>query len=136
VTFEGALLEAVLEELGEEVLVFAEGDHAVADVAGREHFEVFAETAGGASVVGDGDDGGEIADEAGVGWCGVLTFGLGRGSVGGATGCGGRGDVAFESTEKRREAGASADGDDAEGGLRGLAGRGGMGLRMQGRIQG
>ncbi len=65
VAFEVALVEAVLEELGEEVLVLGEGDHAVADVAGGKHFEVFAETAGGAAVVGDGDDGGEVADDAG-----------------------------------------------------------------------
>ena len=65
VALEVALVEAVLEELGEEVLVLRERDHAVADVAGRQHVEVFAETAGGATVVGDGDDGGEVADEAG-----------------------------------------------------------------------
>jgi len=47
------------------VLVFGERDHAVADVAGREDFELFAEAAGGAAVVGDGDYGGELADEAG-----------------------------------------------------------------------
>ena len=67
VAFELALVEAELEELGEEVLVLGEGDHAVADVAGGEHLEVFAETAGGAAVVGDGDDGGEVADDAGEG---------------------------------------------------------------------
>ena len=76
VAFELALVEAELEELGEEVLVLGEGDHAVADVAGREHLEVFAETAGGAAVVGDGDDGGEVADDAGEG--------RGRGRVAGA----------------------------------------------------
>ena len=65
VAFEVALGEAVLEELREQVLVFGERDHAVADVAGRKHVEVFAQAAGGAAVVGDGDDGGELADEAG-----------------------------------------------------------------------
>jgi len=35
VAFELAVAEAELEELGEEVLVLGEGDHAVADVAGR-----------------------------------------------------------------------------------------------------
>ena len=63
VAFEVALREAVLEETGEEMLVFGERDHAVADVAGGEHVEVFAEAAGGAAVVGDGDDGGEVGDE-------------------------------------------------------------------------
>ena len=65
VAFEVALREAVLEELGEQVLVLGERDHAVADVAGGKHVEVFAQAAGGAAVVGDGDDGGELADEAG-----------------------------------------------------------------------
>jgi len=47
------------------MLVFREGDHAVANVAGGEHFEVFAEPSGGSSVVCDGDYGGEVADDAG-----------------------------------------------------------------------
>src|SRR5208283_1349813 len=68
VALEAAMLEAVLEEAGEQELVLGERDHAVADVAGREHVELFAEAAGGATVVGDGDDGGEVADEAGKGW--------------------------------------------------------------------
>ena len=67
VAFEVALVEAVLEEAGEQVLVLGERDHAVADVAWGKHLEVFAEAAGGAAVVGDGDDGGEVADDAGVG---------------------------------------------------------------------
>ena len=41
---------------------FAEGDHAVAQVAGGKHVEVFAQAAGGATIVGDGDDGGEVGD--------------------------------------------------------------------------
>jgi hypothetical protein len=87
------------------VFVFGERDHAVAHVAGREHLEVFAEAAGGASVVGDGDDGGEVADEAkGAGAAGI---GCGR--------AGGGGDVALEAAEEGREARAAADGDDAEG---------------------
>ena len=60
-----AVVEAVLEELGEQQLVLGESDHAVADVSGRKHVEFFAETAGGATIVGDGDDGGEVADTAG-----------------------------------------------------------------------
>jgi len=65
VALQAALLKAVLEEAGEQELVLGEGDHAVADVAGREHVEFVAETAGGAPVVCDGDDGGEVADEQG-----------------------------------------------------------------------
>ena len=58
--------EAVAEETGDEMLVLGERDHAVAEVTGRQHVEVFAQAAAGASVVGDGDDGGEVADEAAV----------------------------------------------------------------------
>ena len=57
--------EAVLEEAGDEVLVLRERDHAVAQVAGWEHFEVFAEAAAGPAIVRDGDDGGEVADPDG-----------------------------------------------------------------------
>ena len=103
VAAELTLIETELEEAGEEVLVFGEGDHAVADVAGGEHVEVVAEPAGGASVIGDGDDGGEVVDDAG-----------GR-FAGGFGGSGGSRDVALEASEECGEAGASADGYDAEG---------------------
>jgi hypothetical protein len=53
------------------MLVLGEGDHAVADIAGREHVEVLAETAGGAAVVSDGDDRGEVADYVGLRGCGL-----------------------------------------------------------------
>jgi hypothetical protein len=59
--------ESVLKELAEEVFILRERDHAVADVARGEDVEVFAEAAGGATVVGDGDDRGEIADGSGDG---------------------------------------------------------------------
>ena len=49
------------------MLVFREGDETVADVSGRKDFQVFADPARGASVVGDGDDGGEVANEAELG---------------------------------------------------------------------
>ena len=57
--------EAVGEELGEQVFFLAEGDHAVAQVAGGKHVEVLAQAAGGAAVVGNGDDGGKVGDLAG-----------------------------------------------------------------------
>ena len=65
VAVEVALRETVLEELGEEVLILREGDEAVAEVAGGEHVQIFAETTGGTSVIGDSDDCGQIADHAG-----------------------------------------------------------------------
>ena len=109
VALEVALVEAVLEEPGEQVLVFGEGDHAVADVAGGKHLEVFAEAAGGAAVVGDGDDGGEVADEAGSV---VRRRGVAERRRASLAGCG---DVALEAAQQGGEAGAAADGDDAQG---------------------
>ena len=105
VAFEVALGEAVLEEAAEQVLVLGEGDEAVADVAGGKHVEVFAEAAGGATVVGDGDDGGELADEGGE----IL-----EGGVSERGGAGGRGDEGLETAQERGETGAAADGDDAK----------------------
>jgi hypothetical protein len=132
VAFEVAVGEAVLEELGEQVLVFREGDHAVADVAWGKHVELFAKAAGGATVVGDGDDGGEIGDEAGGKRAGLERGGaaLGRAERGGldaaieAGGLAGHGDVALEAAQEGGETGASADGDDAKrlGGWRGHPG--------------
>src|SRR6185437_2184013 len=108
-----ALMEAVLEEAGEQVLILGERDHAVADVAGRKDVEVFAQASGGAAVVRDGDDGCEVADEAGMRCqegidtaAGAAIFGgdaageSAGGLVDGAAGAGGRGDVALESAEK------------------------------------
>jgi len=96
VAFEAAVMEAVLEEACEQELVLGERDHAVADVAGGEHVEFFAEAAGGATVIGDGDDGGKVADEAGKvrGVRVRMGIGVAEGNgVGGATGCCGRCDV-------------------------------------------
>ena len=105
VAFEVAVGEAVLEEAGEEVFVLGEGDEAVADVAGGKHVEVFAEAARGAAVVGDGDDGGELADEGGE----ILERGVGE-----RGGAGGRGDKGLESAQEGGEAGSAADGDDSK----------------------
>ena len=117
VALQAALMEAVLEEAGEQELVLGERDHTVAHVAGREHVEFFAETAGGATVVCDGDDGGEVADEAGkVGGERIrLGIGVAEGDgFGGVAGCGGRGDVSLEAAQQGGEAGAAADGDYSE----------------------
>ncbi len=58
-----AFFEAMAEKLGEQGFIFAEGDDAVADVAGRKHVEFFAQASAGAAVVADGDDGAEIAND-------------------------------------------------------------------------
>jgi hypothetical protein len=109
VALEIAVGEAVLEELGEEVLILGEGDEAVAEVAGGEHVEALAEAAGGAAVVGDGDDGGEFTDEAGD-----RLGGAARAGRRGLRRWVGRGDEVLEAAQQRRKAGTAADGDDAK----------------------
>jgi hypothetical protein len=65
---------------------------------------VLSEAAGGATIVGDGDDGSKIGD----GGCG---------SVGS-----GEGDMLAEAMEKRGKAGATAEGHDAQTSLTGVGG--------------
>ena len=93
-----AAAEAMGEEPGQQIFFLAERDHAVAQVAGRQHVEVLAQAAGGAAVVGDGDHGGEVGDEAG----------LARARLAGGA------DVAAQSAQQRGETGAAADGDHAQ----------------------
>ena len=67
VTFESrAFVEAVTEKPGQQGFVFAEGDDAVADVAGRKHVEFLAQAAAGAAVVADRDHGAQIANDWGI----------------------------------------------------------------------
>jgi hypothetical protein len=94
------------------VLILGDGDHAIADVAWREHVEVFAESAGGAAVVGYGDDGGKVADE--VGTIAVQGGGYRGGSVCRTAGTNRGRNVVLEAPEESGEAGASSDSDDAE----------------------
>ena len=77
VAFEVAsVAKAVAEKAGDQALVFGEGNHAIAQVAGGEHVEVAAEAAAGAAVVGDGDDRGEVGDEGGRRWVGAQARGV------------------------------------------------------------
>ena len=55
--------EAVAEELGEQGLVFAQGDDAVAYVARGKHVEFFAQTATGATIVADRNHGAQISND-------------------------------------------------------------------------
>ena len=55
-----ALLEPVLEQLGDERLGVGEGGDAVAHVARRQDAQLSAQNAGAAAVVGDGDDRREV----------------------------------------------------------------------------
>ena len=90
--------ETILKEAAEESFIFGKGDHAVADVARGEDAVFAAEAAGGATVVGDGDDGDQVGDGA-----------FGGGMVVAAADA-----VFFEAAEEGGEAGTAAESDDAE----------------------
>ena len=90
--------EAMVEEPGQQGFFFAEGHHAVAQVAGGQHVEVLAQAAGGAAVVGDGDHGGQVGD--------------GSRADGGLAGSS---DVAPQTAQQRGKARAASDGDHAQG---------------------
>lgn len=91
-------LEAELEEAGEQVLVVGQRDQTVADVARRQQPQVAAQPPGGAAVVGNRDDAGQIGD-------------LGA-------------DPALQAGEQRGQPGAAAQGDDAQTGGGTARGRG------------
>jgi hypothetical protein len=76
-----AVMKAVLKEPGEQELVLRERDHTVSYVPGREHVEFIPQASGGPTIVGDGDDGGKVADETGKCW--RQLFGVGVESEGG-----------------------------------------------------
>jgi hypothetical protein len=52
--------ETVLKKTGEQRRILAQRHQAIADVARRQHIEVAAQAAGAATIVGDGDDGGDF----------------------------------------------------------------------------
>ena len=90
--------ETMLKQAGEQGLIFGERDDAVANVARRQHVELLAQASAGAAVVADRDDGAEFADFRLAGRC------QGAGSS----------DVALQTLEQGGQAGAAADGDDAQ----------------------
>jgi hypothetical protein len=57
-----SLYEPVLKQTGEQGFIFREGDDAVADISGRKHVELFAETSTGAAVVADCNHGAQFAN--------------------------------------------------------------------------
>ena len=81
--------KAMTEKTRQQSRVFRERDHAVADVARRQHLQLFAQTSGAAAVVGNSDDRGKSLDPHRV-------VGLS--------------DEAFEPGEKCGKAGAAAHG--------------------------
>src|SRR4051812_21047714 len=83
------------EEPREKLLVFGERDHAVSDVARREHVELLAKAPRAAAVVRHRDDGREpLARKADA-----------------------VADVGLEPSQERRQARSAADDDDAQPGL-------------------
>jgi hypothetical protein len=62
VSFELALVEAVLEELRQQVFVLRQRHHAITDVAGRKDIELVPKAPGRAAVVCNGDYCDEFAD--------------------------------------------------------------------------
>src|SRR5579863_5563806 len=88
------------KELREQGLVFAEGDDAIANVARREHVELFAEASAGTAVVADRNHGAKVADDGRI---------RTRGGDFRRSEC-----EALEAFQKSGKAGAAADGDHAE----------------------
>ena len=62
---EFALRKAMLKEAAQEVLVFRQGDHAIAHVPRRKDVQLFAQASGRAAVIGDGDNRRKLMDGAG-----------------------------------------------------------------------
>ena len=89
----------MLKQAGKQSFVFGESDDAVADVAGRQHAEFFAQASAGAAVVADGDYRAQFTD---LGSPGLLFDRAGTG------------DVALKTFEKSGKPGATADGDDVQ----------------------
>jgi hypothetical protein len=52
--------KTVLKEARQERGILTEGEHAIADVAGRKDVELAAQAAGAAAIVGNGDDRGDV----------------------------------------------------------------------------
>jgi hypothetical protein len=82
----GTLFETVPKELGQEGLVFGQGDDTVPNVARGQHVQVFAKAAAGAAIITDGNHGREFADQ--------------RSGCRLADRCRGIGNIAFESLKE------------------------------------
>src|SRR5580704_7856689 len=96
----GSFIEAMLEELGKQRFILAEGDDAVPDIARRKHVEFFAQASAGTAVVAYGNHGAKIPDD-GRGRRRSHQF---RGSE----------REEFEPLKKSGKPGAATDGDNAQ----------------------
>jgi hypothetical protein len=54
--------ESMLEQPGEQSLIFGKRNDAVADIARRQHVQFFPQASAGAPVIADGDHGAEIGN--------------------------------------------------------------------------
>jgi len=93
-------LKAILKKAAEKRFVFRKRDHAIADVAGRQNSILTSKTTGASTVVSNRNNGGKIDD-------GTLGSGMAFMTAE---------DVFLESSQKSREAGATAKRDNAETG--------------------
>jgi hypothetical protein len=91
-------VKAILKEPSEQGFVFGKRHHAIANVAGREDAVLAAQTPGAATVIGDGNNGGEIGDRA-VRMSGLIFA---------------ANDVFFKTTQQGGQTGTAAQGHDAK----------------------
>jgi hypothetical protein len=85
----------MLKQTGEQGFVLGESDDAIADVAGRQHVEFFAQASAGAAVIADGHDRAQFTDFR------LVRFGRSPRAA----------DIALESFEESGQTGAATDGD-------------------------
>ncbi len=95
--------EAMAEEPGDQMFVFRKSHHAIAQIARRQHVKAAAQPSAGAPVIGHGDHGSQIGDEA---WRGIAVAGRRVR----------RCDIAPEPAQQGGKAGASADGHGTNAG--------------------
>src|SRR5713226_2487712 len=91
-------MKTILEKAAEKSFIFRKSHHAIADVTGRKDAVLAAQAAGAATVISNGDDGGEIGD----------------GAIGASVFIGAADDEFLEATKERGKPGATAKSNDAE----------------------
>ena len=94
--------EPILKQPAQQRFVFRERDHAVADIPRGQDAVFAAQPAGTASVVGDGDDGGEIHDGTLACWIRIVA----------------RRDVELKTAKEGGQSGAAAERDHTKSPLR------------------
>ena len=103
-----ACWEAVLEQAGQQGLVFGERHNTIAHIAGRRHVQLFAQPPAGTAVVAHRDDGREIVNTRQQAWKWNLSC------------CA---DILLQAVQQRGQSGAPAHGDNFYGARRRGVGR-------------